>query len=45
MPVKQCANGKWRIGSGDCIYDTKEKALEVWKAILAQGEQIGRAHV
>jgi len=38
MPVRQCSNGKWRIGSGDCIYDTKEKAIEVWRAILASGE-------
>lgn len=37
MPIKQCSNGKWRIGSGECIYDTKEKATEVWVAILAQG--------
>jgi len=26
MPVKKCSNGKYRIGSGDCIYTTKEKA-------------------
>lgn len=35
MPVSKCNNGKWRIGSGDCIYETKEKAEEVWRAILA----------
>jgi hypothetical protein len=39
MPVTKCeSNGKWRIGSGECKYDTKEKAVEVWKAILAQGK-------
>ena len=38
MPVKQCTNGKWRVGTGECIYDTKEKAIEVWQAILASGK-------
>ena len=38
MPVTQCSNGKWKIGSGDCIYDTREKAVEVWQAILASGQ-------
>lgn len=37
MPVRECNNGKWKIGSGACIYDTKEKAVEVWQAILAGG--------
>jgi hypothetical protein len=43
MPVTQCKNGKWKIGSGECQYDTKEKAMEVWKAILASG-QYGKAN-
>lgn len=38
MPIVKCKNGRWRVGHSDCIYDTKEKALEVWQAILAQGE-------
>lgn len=39
MPVIKCeSNNKWRIGSGQCIYDTKEKATEVWVAILAGGK-------
>jgi hypothetical protein len=37
MPVLKCSNGKYRIGEGACIYDTKEKADEVWRAILASG--------
>lgn len=37
MPVSQCKNGKWKIGSGECQYDTKEKAIEVWQAIIASG--------
>ena len=38
MPVTQCKNGKWKIGTGECQYDTKEKAMEVWQAILASGQ-------
>jgi hypothetical protein len=37
MPVIKCSNGKYRIGSGACIYDTEEKATKVWQAILASG--------
>lgn len=44
MPVSKCNNGKWRIGSGDCIYETKEKAEEVWRAILASG-QYGKSNI
>lgn len=38
MPVIKCSNGKWRIGAGACIYSTREKAVEVWTAILASGK-------
>jgi len=38
MPVIKCSNGKYRIGSGACIYDTQDKAEKVWKAILASGK-------
>lgn len=39
MPVYKCSsNGKYRIGNGACIYDTKSKAEKVYRAILAQGE-------
>ena len=38
MPVVKCSNGKWRVGRGACIYDTKEKAIKVYQAILAQGK-------
>jgi hypothetical protein len=37
MPVILCNNGKYRIGSGACIYDTEEKAIEVYQAILSGG--------
>jgi len=38
MPVIKCSNGKYRIGNGACVYDTEEKATEVWQAILATGQ-------
>lgn len=37
MPVEQCKNGKWRIGHGACVFDTKAKAVKVYQAILASG--------
>lgn len=37
MPVYKCSNGKYRVGNSDCIYDTKEKADSVWRALLAKG--------
>lgn len=38
MPVIKCSNGKWRVGQSQCIYETKEKATEVYQAIIAQGK-------
>lgn len=38
MPVIKCSNGKYRIGTGACIYNTEDKALRVWQAILAGGQ-------
>ena len=35
MPVTKCSNGKYRIGTGACIFDTEDKANKVWAAILA----------
>lgn len=33
MPVKYCKeNGKYRIGDGKCMYDTKAKAEKAYKA-------------
>ena len=34
MPVHKCPNGKYRIGSGKCMYDSKEKAERAYKAYL-----------
>lgn len=44
MPVIKCSNGKWRVGSGACIYDTQEKATEVWQAILAGGKFVENSY-
>lgn len=33
MPVSECKNGKWRIGNGECKYNTKEDAEKGWKAM------------
>jgi len=35
MPVHKCPNGKYRIGSGKCMYDSKEKADSAYKGYLA----------
>lgn len=36
MPVHKCPNGKWKIGSGGCNFDSKEKAEVAYKAYLAK---------
>lgn len=35
MPVSKCPNGKWKIGSGKCMYDSKEKAEKAYKGYMA----------
>ena len=42
MPIYKCSNGKYRIGTGGCVYDTHEKAAEIWAAILAGGKYAGK---
>ncbi len=36
MPVHKCPNGKYRIGSGGCNFDSKEKAEVAYRAYLAK---------
>ena len=36
MPVTKCSNGKYKIGSGACMYDSKEKAESAYKGYLAK---------
>ena len=43
MPIYKCeSNGKYRIGTNSCVYDTHEKAAEVWAAILASGKMAAK---
>lgn len=35
MPVHKCPNGKYRIGNGKCIYDSKAKAERAYKGYMA----------
>ena len=35
MPVHKCPNGKYRIGSGKCMYDSKAKAEKAYKGYKA----------
>jgi len=35
-PVISCGNGKYRIGSGKCMYDSKAKAESAYKGYLAK---------
>jgi len=36
MPVRRCANGKYRLGNGPCIYRSKESAQRAYRAYLAK---------
>lgn len=33
MPISECKNGMWRIGTGECKFKTKEDAEKAWKAM------------
>jgi len=35
VPVIKCANGKWRIGNGKCIYKTRAAAERAYAAYRA----------
>lgn len=36
MPVSKCSNGKWKIGTGKCMYDSKAKAEKAYKGYMAK---------
>ena len=36
MPVARCGNGKYRIGSGPCMFRSKAKAESAYKAYTAK---------
>ncbi len=41
MPVTRCSNGKYRIGSGPCMYKTKAAAERAERAYFASLEKCG----
>ncbi len=41
MPVKSCGGGKFRIGSGRCVFKTKKAALKAQRGFFASRK--GRA--
>ena len=36
MPTSRCSNGKYRIGDGPCVYDSKDKANKAYIAYLIE---------
>ena len=42
MPVIKCSNGKWRIGTGPCMYHSKEKAERAYAAYRAKSHSEGK---
>ena len=36
MPIYACSNGKYRIGDGECMYNSQESAERAYVAYLAQ---------
>ena len=35
MPVMKCPNGKWKIGTGQCMFHSKELAVKAYQAYLS----------
>lgn len=42
MPVLKCPNGKWKIGSGKCMYTSKDAANRAYRAYLAKKGKKGK---
>jgi len=42
MPVAQCSNGRYRIGSGPCIYTSKASAERAYAAYRAKEHSKGK---
>jgi hypothetical protein len=36
MPVLKCSNGKFRIGTGPCIYTSQKNAEKAYRAYLVR---------
>ena len=43
MPVLKCSNGKYRIGSGDCVYKSKASAERAYRGYLGSRYAENRA--
>jgi hypothetical protein len=39
MPCVKCSNGKWRLGSGKCMYTTLEKCKAAERAYYASRKE------
>ena len=35
MPVIRCPNGKYKIGSGKCMYKSRQSAVKAYQAYMA----------
>ena len=40
MPVHKCSNGKFRIGSGPCMYRSQGKAEKAYRGYLASEAKV-----
>ena len=40
MPCTKCSNGKWKLGSGKCMYTTLEKCKKAEQAYYASKKEI-----
>ncbi len=36
MPVRSCGGGRFRIGSGKCVFKSKKSALRAQRAVFAK---------
>lgn len=39
MPIYACSNGKYRIGEGECMYESRDTAERAYAAYLAQEDE------
>ena len=42
MPVRKCSNGKYRIGSGKCMYSPRAVAERAYKGYRAKKHSKGK---
>lgn len=39
MPCKKCDNGKWQLGSGPCMYESKTTCERAYAAYRARAHE------